>query len=199
MTPEQKARKTEYDSKRYAEQTPEQKAQQVESARKRRAEHPLTPEQKAQRAESKHKWHAEHPLTSEQKAQQAEYKRKRNAEHSRTLTPEQKAHWAHERRIKRCARKYGVSPDEARRLYADSDARGMICPICQTKMHRGGKPDRTIEVVDHSHETGRIRGLICFGCNLMEGHVHALPDRRATIQKLLDYMDAYNISHKEAV
>ena len=40
------------------------------------------------------------------------------------------------------------------------DAQGGVCAIC-------GKPrpeERTLHV-DHDHETGEIRGLLCFSCN----------------------------------
>lgn len=60
--------------------------------------------------------------------------------------------------------KYGISVE----IYeAMLDAQGGACAIC------GGPPTKTFRCfdVDHDHETGRIRGLLCRGCNTRMGYV----------------------------
>lgn len=45
---------------------------------------------------------------------------------------------------------------------------GGVCPLC------AGPVDLTVKgqlVVDHAHDTGRIRGALCRSCNSMEGRV----------------------------
>ena len=59
----------------------------------------------------------------------------------------------HDRRVQRV---YGLAPGQ----YAEMlEAQGGVCLLC------GNRP-RTIRLaVDHDHQTGRIRGLLCRRCN----------------------------------
>jgi hypothetical protein len=50
-------------------------------------------------------------------------------------------------------RRYGIGADDFDRLV---EAQGGVCAIC-------GRPDP--EHVDHDHETGDVRGILCFNCN----------------------------------
>lgn len=53
--------------------------------------------------------------------------------------------------------KYGLTADEVDELLA---AQGGVCAIC------GERPEREASMhVDHCHDTGRIRGLLCSRCN----------------------------------
>lgn len=51
---------------------------------------------------------------------------------------------------------YSMTPDQYRALLI---AQNYSCAIC------GNQPKRRL-VIDHCHKTGRIRGLLCFRCNL---------------------------------
>lgn len=44
----------------------------------------------------------------------------------------------------------------------------------------------TIFVVDHDHETGKVRGLLCNSCNVMLGHSK---DDVAILQKGIEYLN----------
>lgn len=60
-------------------------------------------------------------------------------------------------------RKYGFGHDEYERL---SDKQNGLCAICHTEPTRGrGKRLH----IDHDHETGAIRGLLCGMCNVSLG------------------------------
>lgn len=61
-------------------------------------------------------------------------------------------------------RRYGLSGDEYRTLAARQDNR---CAICGTRAseNRRGRGTRGALTVDHDHETGLIRGLLCSPCN----------------------------------
>jgi hypothetical protein len=52
--------------------------------------------------------------------------------------------------------KYGITPEQYDEML---EAQGGGCAIC------GKPPGKTALHVDHCHETGRVRGLLCFSCN----------------------------------
>ncbi len=62
--------------------------------------------------------------------------------------------------------KYGMRPVDYWRLFAQQEG---VCGVCgepETVMQKG----KIIKLaVDHNHETGEIRGLLCNRCNLMTG------------------------------
>jgi hypothetical protein len=55
---------------------------------------------------------------------------------------------------------YGLTPDQYQAML---DAQNGLCAICHEaadhKLH-----------VDHSHQTGKVRGLLCFRCNTALGN-----------------------------
>lgn len=65
-------------------------------------------------------------------------------------------------------RRYGLSVDEYQTLLANQN---FSCPICEVEIsdtieYKGKRP----VAVDHNHETGDVRGILCSMCNLMLGH-----------------------------
>lgn len=82
------------------------------------------------------------------------------------------------RRIKR---EYGLTPED---YYALLVAQGGVCAICGGKAYRDGRESRLH--IDHNHETGRIRGLLCFRCNSTLGRVE---DSLELIEKIVGYLE----------
>lgn len=64
-------------------------------------------------------------------------------------------------------RTFGISADGFDALLA---AQGGGCAIC------GRRPERDASLhLDHCHDTGRIRGILCLSCNQALGHFHDDP------------------------
>lgn len=59
-------------------------------------------------------------------------------------------------------------------------AQNGMCAICETAFSAKTKAN-----VDHDHKTGRIRGLLCFRCNVVLGHVK---DSVTILEKLAAYL-----------
>lgn len=59
-----------------------------------------------------------------------------------------------------------------------------LCAIC-------GKPEKDNKVlsIDHNHETGEIRGLLCNSCNTGIGH---LKEKIEILEKAITYLNKYN-------
>ena len=69
----------------------------------------------------------------------------------RNYTAEAKRRWALKSR-------YGLRPQQIDELLA---VQGGVCAVCEGPMRR--------MCVDHCHETGIVRGLVCHQCNIRLG------------------------------
>lgn len=67
-------------------------------------------------------------------------------------------------------KKYGLSKDQYDELAKDG------CNIC---------PNTTDLVVDHCHETGEVRGILCRTCNTGIGHLKDSPE---LVMRAYDYL-----------
>ena len=63
-------------------------------------------------------------------------------------------------------------------LEAAYDASGGSCMVC------GAKPGKSNLALDHCHDTGKLRGILCLKCNMGIGQLNDDPD-------LLDKAAAY--------
>ena len=79
-------------------------------------------------------------------------------------------------------RTFGLSEADYERLLA---AQGGGCAIC------GRLPNSRNLHIDHDHETGQVRGALCFACNVAIGH---LRDDPMIAVKLLDYLERHRAS-----
>jgi hypothetical protein len=72
--------------------------------------------------------------------------------------------------------KYGIDESEFDRLLAEQ---GGLCAICRSQV---GKQ------VDHDHQTGAVRGILCLNCNAAMGAFH---DNPAEIRAAIAYLEAH--------
>jgi hypothetical protein len=63
---------------------------------------------------------------------------------------------------------YGLSPEAWDALLAKQNG---ACAICKKDLR-----DDVMTVVDHDHETGAVRGILCRTCNLGLGHLKDNPE-----------------------
>jgi hypothetical protein len=78
-------------------------------------------------------------------------------------------------------RRYGISSAEADFLLAEQDG---LCAICQVApaVH-----------VDHDHETGAVRALLCFNCN---GGLGQFKDDPAVLRSAAEYVSFHTLSQQ---
>lgn len=73
--------------------------------------------------------------------------------------------------------RYGITLDTYNEMLA---SQGGVCKVCKgPPMHRGTYH------VDHDHETGKVRGLLCHKCNVALGMVG---DSTALLMRLAEYV-----------
>ncbi|WP_306432403.1 endonuclease VII domain-containing protein [Streptomyces sp. A1136] len=93
----------------------------------------------------------------------------KNATASDGLSTRCKACRAIQGRAGHLKRSHGITEEERDLMIA---AQGGLCGICQ---------EAPAEHVDHDHQTGKVRGVLCFSCNAALGQFKDRPDviRRA--------------------
>lgn len=95
------------------------------------------------------------------------------------LDPEKKQAKLERGKDRYIERKYGLTRAQWNALYAAQDG---VCALCRIP-GRTGRHSKL--VVDHCHETGRIRGLLCGPCNVALG---IFGDTEAALKRVFDYV-----------
>lgn len=79
--------------------------------------------------------------------------------------------------------KYNMTLDDYDKLFKNQNE---VCDICKNpegSFDRKGK--LRLLAVDHCHKTGKVRGLLCFGCNASLGK---FKDSTEILQNAIDYL-----------
>jgi len=139
----------------------------VEAYRKKKAEYARTPEEREKRRILQQKW------------------RDANRDHYNAWARENHKKHYNRPEIKRrlygyhLKMKYGITVDDYESLLS---SQGGVCAICGKaqpgKQRKGSSPGRVRRFhVDHDHDTGRVRGLLCLRCNSCLGFYEALGEK----------------------
>lgn len=83
-------------------------------------------------------------------------------------------------RERHLVRKYGVALADYERMLAAQDRVCAICGVAEETQHN------KVFHVDHCHATGRVRGILCRGCNHVLGH---LKDDAGKLRKAITYLE----------
>ena len=78
-------------------------------------------------------------------------------------------------------RTYGITFDDYEKMF---DAQGGCCKICKSRI----SSSRTTRLfVDHCHDTGNVRGLLCSSCNHGLG---LFKDRQTLLKRAITYLES---------
>ena len=105
------------------------------------------------------------------------------------ITQLKNAHYTLEKaRAEYLGRVYGLAMEDYERMLADQNGLCACCGRSETRRVGRNKRSEIVPVlhVDHSHTTGRIRGLLCSPCNQALGLLEEDPQR---IKALLRYVE----------
>lgn len=96
--------------------------------------------------------------------------------------------------VKKYTRKYALANPDKVRAYNLKHLFGLSVVAFQDLVRQQGGtcagclaqlPPHMRACVDHDHQTGRVRGLLCQGCNIALGRVHDVPE---TLERLAAYL-----------
>jgi hypothetical protein len=107
----------------------------------------------------------------------------KNRERLLDFTVDQKARRSRANRIFRLKRDYGITPEQYEEMLVHQNG---VCAIC-------GNPDKHGRnlAVDHSHETGKVRGLLCTHCNTGIGVLGDTADHLRAALKYLENQEGF--------
>jgi len=83
-------------------------------------------------------------------------------------------------------REYGITLEDYNRMFSEQQG---CCAICGKKeIHKNQRKIKRLGV-DHNHQTGEVRGLLCQRCNILVSYVENYSD---LVQKAKDYLERGN-------
>lgn len=91
-----------------------------------------------------------------------------------------------EMKLRRIKSVYNISYEEAKALCAIPN-----CEICGVEFveNKRNVNDYRNRAIDHCHGTKKVRGVICFGCNLALGHAR---DNKDILKSMIEYLERNN-------
>lgn len=118
----------------------------------------------------------------ERLAKSREYRRDYQRRKRAAFSEEEKEIEREKSRIAEMKKKFGIGTEEYERILAAQD---YVCAICGSPSPRSSRKERF--AIDHDHDTGKIRGVLCNPCNRGIG---LLGDKVSRLQAAVDYLKA---------
>lgn len=81
--------------------------------------------------------------------------------------------------------KVGTTIDEYHKVYEEQGGKCKLCPRKGSLRLSGADNKTEILVIDHCHESGKFRGLLCHNCNVGLGH---FKDDIAVLENAIAYL-----------
>ena len=104
---------------------------------------------------------------------------KRNLDHYHNLGGKAKQK---KRSFKNNLKKYNITPEDYSILFTKQEGK---CAICRSD--KSFRKNITYNLfVDHCHETGKVRGLLCHSCNTGLGHFR---DNITNLKQAIEYLN----------
>lgn len=117
------------------------------------------------------------------------------AEHGERLNKERKERYHNDPEYKEHLKdtkyksQFGISLEDYNRMLESQNNLCAICKQPETETNtRGGKGKIVALAVDHNHETGQVRGLLCGKCNRAVGN---LRDSILIAESLVEYLEKH--------
>ena len=83
---------------------------------------------------------------------------------------------------------YGITLEEYNTLLSNQDGKCATCGTTEPGGRKSGRGGGTNVFVDHCHDTGKVRGLLCHSCNRAMG---LLGDNVSVIESMIKYLESY--------
>jgi len=87
---------------------------------------------------------------------------------------------------------YGCTPEEYVAMFLGQQGKCAICHRAETRRYKGRLRNLA---VDHDHETGKIRALLCAACNIGIGSFRHDPNHLRAAKAYLDFHHESFIQH----
>lgn len=135
---------------------------------------------KCKRCYQKDKWHNDPEYRASRLKKDRAWYHKNDENKTRRRSHSKEWYLKNKKRVQEQKRQntYGLTPEQYKKLY---DSQQGICAICKTN---------PAQVVDHDHETGLVRGLLCSNCNLALGGYEVFSKRNllASVEAYLEFL-----------
>lgn len=139
------------------------------------------------RKKSRNKWRAANPEKAQESIQGLKKWAEDNAEKVKEIRRDWKRANPEKVRQYELKAKYGLTPEAYTELYIKQDGKCAICCIQFDIVNR-----TVIPHVDHCHDTGQVRGLLCAPCN----NRLVASIESPLFQKALDYVQSFDTAQR---